>query len=294
MVIGSSLYGLLVGLMGFLRMGTSGFSAQACGSGDGALLRQTLLQGLLLAMGWALLLILLSLPFSDLALRLMQPAAELDSLAREFFYLRLLGLPAALANYALIGWLLGTQNARAPLLIMLTTNLLNAALCVLFVIGLDWGISGAAYAAVLAEYSGTLLGLLLTRRAIRQWPGRIDWPALRHWLSWRPLLALNRDILIRTLALHLVFFLVTVQGTRLGTSTVAANALLINGLMLWRLCSGWPGQCRGSALRPRHWCPRRRGAEAQPGGGRRLVVAAQPAVGRGPVTGWPAVYRAAK
>lgn len=128
-VIGSSLYGLLVGLMGFLRMGTSGFSAQACGSGDGALLRQTLLQGLLLAMGWALLLILLSLPFSDLALRLMQPAAELDALAREFFYLRLLGLPAALANFALIGWLLGTQNARAPLLIMLTTNLLNAALC---------------------------------------------------------------------------------------------------------------------------------------------------------------------
>ena len=231
-VIGSSLYGLLVGLMGFLRMGTSGFSAQACGSGDGALLRQTLLQGLLLAMGWALLLILLSLPFSDLALRLMQPAAELDALAREFFYLRLLGLPAALANFALIGWLLGTQNARAPLLIMLTTNLLNAALCVLFVLGLDWGISGAAYAAVLAECSGTLLGLLLTRRAIRQWPGRIDWPALRHWLSWRPLLALNRDILIRTLALHLVFFLVTVQGTRLGTSTVAANALLINGLML--------------------------------------------------------------
>ena len=75
-----------------------------------ALLRQTLLQGLLLAMGWALLLIVLSLPFSDLALRLMQPAAELDSLAREFFYLRLLGLPAALANFALIGWLLGTQS----------------------------------------------------------------------------------------------------------------------------------------------------------------------------------------
>ncbi len=231
-VIGSSLYGLLVGLMGFLRMGTSGFSSQACGSGNGALLRQTLLQGLLLALGWALLLALLSLPFSDAALRLMQPSAELTDLARSFFYLRLLGLPAALANYALIGWLLGTQNARAPLFIMLATNLLNAALCLLFVLGLDWGISGAAYAAVLAECSGTLLGLLLTRRALRQLPGRLDWQALRHWLNWRPLLTLNRDILIRTLALHLVFFLVTVQGTRLGTSTVAANALLLNGLML--------------------------------------------------------------
>ncbi len=231
-VIGSSLYGLLVGLMGFLRMGTSGFSSQACGSGNGALLRQTLLQGLLLALGWALLLMLLSLPFSNVALRLMQPSAELNDLARSFFYLRLLGLPAALANYALIGWLLGTQNARAPLLIMLTTNLLNAALCLLFVLGFAWGISGAAYAAVLAECSGSLLGLLLTRRALRQLPGRLNWRALRHWLNWRPLLTLNRDILIRTLALYVVFFLVTVQGSRLGTSTVAANALLLNGLML--------------------------------------------------------------
>ena len=230
--IGGSLYGLLVGLMGFLRMGTSGFSAQACGRGDGALLRQTLLQGLLLALGWAILIGLLSLPFSDLALSWMQPSAQLNELTRSYFHIRLLGLPAALANYALIGWLLGSQNARAPMAIMLATNLLNALLAIVFVLGLDWGISGAAQASVVAEYSGMLLGLWLTRRALGQFPGRINWRALRHWLNWRPLLALNRDILIRTLALHLVFFLVTLQGTRLGDSTVAANALLINGLML--------------------------------------------------------------
>jgi multidrug resistance protein, MATE family len=230
--IGGSLYGLLVGIMGFLRMGTSGFSAQACGRGDGALLRQTLLQGLLLALGWALLIGLLSLPFSDLALALMQPSAQLSELTRSYFYIRLLGLPAALANYALVGWLLGCQNARAPLAIMLTTNLLNALLCVLFVLGFSWGIRGAAYAAVVAELSGSLLALYLTRCALRQFPGQINWSALRHWLNWRPLLSLNRDILLRTLALQLVFFLVTVQGTRLGDSTVAANALLLNGLML--------------------------------------------------------------
>ena len=230
--IGGSLYGLLVGLMGFLRMGTSGFSAQACGRGDGALLRQTLLQGLLLALGWAILIGLLSLPFSDLALSWMQPSAQLNELTRSYFHIRLLGLPAALANYALIGWLLGSQNARAPMAIMLATNLLNALLAIVFVLGLDWGVTGAAQASVVAEYSGMLLGLWLTRRALLRFPGRINWPALRHWLNWRPLLALNRDILIRTLALHLVFFLVTLQGTRLGDSTVAANALLINGRML--------------------------------------------------------------
>jgi MATE family multidrug resistance protein len=230
--IGGGLYSLLIGLLSFLRMGTSGFSAQACGRNDGALLRQTLLQGLLLALGLAVLVGLFSLPFSDMALALMQPSAELDELTRSYFYIRLFGLPAALANYALVGWLLGTQNARAPMAIMLATNLLNALLSVLFVLGFDWGVTGAAHASVVAEYSGALLGLWLTRRALRLFPGRINWAALGNWLSWRALLTVNRDIFIRTLALQMVFFLLTVQGTRLGDSTVAANALLLNGLLL--------------------------------------------------------------
>ncbi|AYC34484.1 MATE family efflux transporter [Pseudomonas cavernae] len=230
--VGSTLYTLIVGTLGFLRMGTTGFAAQAAGRDDGGALRQILLQGLLLALALALLLGSLALPLSGLALGLMNPSAELDSLTRSFFHIRLLGLPATLANYALVGWFLGRQNARAPLAILLTTNLLNAVLSVTFVLGLDWGVVGAARAAVLAEWSGALLGLALSRGALRRHPGRIDWPALRRWISWRPLLAVNRDIFIRSLALQGVFFLLTVQGTRLGDATVAANALLLNGLLL--------------------------------------------------------------
>ncbi|WP_454254593.1 MATE family efflux transporter [Pseudomonas sp. Marseille-Q8238] len=230
--VGSSLYTLLVWAMGFLRMGTTGFAAQACGRGDGGALRQILLQALLLALGFALLLGLLAIPFSGWALGLMNPSAELDTLTREFFQVRLLGLPAALASYALVGWFLGNQNARAPLAILLCTNLLNAALALWFVLGLEWGVLGAARASVIAEWSGALLGLALTRRALRRTPGRPDWPALRRWVSWQPLLGVNRDIFIRTLALELVFFLITVQGARLGDATVAANALLLNGLLL--------------------------------------------------------------
>ena len=230
--VGGSLYTLLVWAMGFLRMGTTGFAAQAAGRGDGGALRQVLLQALALAVGFALLFGVLALPFSGWALGLMNPSAELDGLTREFFQVRLLGLPAALANYALVGWFLGNQNARAPLAILLCTNLLNAALALWFVLGLDWGVFGAACAAVLAEWSGALLGLGLTVLTLRRTPGHLDWPALRRWASWRPLLAVNRDIFIRTLALEVVFFLVTVQGTRLGDATVAANALLLNGLLL--------------------------------------------------------------
>lgn len=230
--VGASLYTFLAWAMGFLRMGSTGFAAQAAGRADGAALRQILLQGLLLAMGLSVLLGTVGIPFSNLALEWMQPSPELNQLTHDFFYTRLLGLPAALAGYALVGWFLGTQNARAPLVILLTTNLVNIALNLWFVLGLDWGVIGSARASVIAEWAGALLGLAMTQKALRAYPGHIAWVALKRWQNWRPLLAVNRDIFIRSLALQSVFFMITVQGARLGDATVAANALLMNGLLL--------------------------------------------------------------
>lgn len=230
--VGASLYTFLAWAMGFLRMGSTGFAAQAAGRNDGAALRQILLQGLLLALGLAMLLGTAGIPLSHLALEWMQPSPELNQLTREFFHTRLFGLPAALASYALVGWFLGTQNARAPLAILLTTNLVNIALNLWFVLGLDWGVVGSARASVIAEWTGALLGLALTQKALRAYPGHIAWAALKLWQSWRPLLAVNCDIFIRSLALQSVFFMITVQGARLGDATVAANALLLNGLLL--------------------------------------------------------------
>ncbi|HEX8594641.1 MAG TPA: MATE family efflux transporter [Pseudomonas sp.] len=230
--VGATLYTFLAWTMGFLRMGTTGFASQAAGRKDGAALRQILLQGLLLAMGLAALLGGVGLPFSHMALNMMQPSADLQSLTEAFFHTRLFGLPAALASYALVGWFLGTQNAKAPLAILLTTNLVNIALNLWFVIGLDWGVVGSARASVLAEWTGALLGLALTQQTLRAWPGQVAWRALKRWENWRPLLAVNRDIFIRSLALQSVFFLITVQGARLGDAIVAANALLLNGLLL--------------------------------------------------------------
>ena len=230
--VGASLYIFLAWMMGFLRMGTTGFAAQAAGRGDGTALRQILLQGLLLSVLLSMLLGAIAIPFSGVALSLMQPSTELHALTLEFFHIRLFGLPAALASYALVGWFLGTQNARAPLAILLTTNLVNIALNLWFVLGLDWGVAGSARASVIAEWSGALLGLWLTRGALRRFPGTLVWAALRAWHNWQPLLGVNRDIFIRSLMLQLVFFSITLQGARLGDATVAANALLLNGLLL--------------------------------------------------------------
>ena len=108
--VGASLYIFLAWMMGFLRMGTTGFAAQAAGREDGTALRQILLQGLLLSVLLSMLLGAIAAPFSSLALSVMQPSAELHALALDFFHIRLLGLPAALASYALVGWFLARKT----------------------------------------------------------------------------------------------------------------------------------------------------------------------------------------
>ena len=231
-VVGSAVYTLAVWICGFLRMGTTGFAAQASGRGDGGVLRRVLLQSLLLAALLAVLLIVLALPVLPAVLDLMKPSMALDALALGYLHIRLFGLPAALASYALIGWFIGVQNARVALFILLATNLLNIALNLLFVVGFGWGVPGIALASVCGEWCGVLVGLACAWRELQHHPGRMDGHDLRRWMHWRPLLLVNRDIFVRSVALQAVFFSVTVLDTRIGDAVVAANALLLNGLLL--------------------------------------------------------------
>jgi len=230
--VGSAVYGLPIWIFGFLRMGTIGFAAQAGGRADGDALRQVLAQALLLALSLALATLLLVLPLLGPLLHLMKPSATLDTLTRQYLHLRLLGLPAALTNAALAGWFLGVHRARLALRVTVLTNLANIVLNLLFVLGLGWGVPGIAAASVCGEWIGALAGLASIGGQLQRFPGQLHPAALRRWANWRPLLGVNRDILIRSLALQGVFFAVTVLGTRLGDAVVAANALLLNGLML--------------------------------------------------------------
>ena len=230
--MGGAFYTALLGILAFLRMGTTGFAAQASGRTDGAALRQILLQAGLLGLGLSLLLLLIASLALDPLLAWLGLDPAFAELASHFLHLRLLGLPAALLSYAVIGWLLGTQDARTPLVLLLTTNALNLVLVTAFVLGLGAGVQGIALASVLAEWGGVLLGLWLVIRRLRQWPGRVDRTVLRRLANWRPLLAVNRDIFIRSLALQAVFLLFAAQGAQLGETTVAANALLLNGLLV--------------------------------------------------------------
>ncbi|MBE1159772.1 MATE family efflux transporter [Dyella acidiphila] len=234
--VGSAVYALPVWSLGFLRMGTTGFAAQALGARNASALRTVQAQALLLAVLLGVMAGALMMPALPWLIGQMHSTPLMTTRALDYLHLRLLGLPAALLNYALAGWFIGAQRAGTTLSLLLVTNLVNIALNLLFVFGFHWGVPGIALASIGGEWCGALYGLWRAHQAVRDMVGQIDWQAMRGWAHWRPLLAVNRDIFIRTILLAGVFFSLSLFGARLGDAVVAANALLLNGLMLTAFC----------------------------------------------------------
>lgn len=233
--VGSSLINALFWLLGFLRMSTTGLTAQAYGLGDPHMQAATLLRASLLAWLLGLLLPLLLWPWLDLGLALTGASAQVQHYAGEYLQIRLWSAPAVLMNLVMMGWLLGMQNAKGPMLMLIFTNLINIALDWLLVLGLGWQVQGVAWASLIADYSTVLLGAKLVAR---QWPAMLPaaWRYGRQvfgsFAAFRRLISLNRDIFLRSLCLQLCFVFMSLQGARLGDVVVAANAVLLNFLML--------------------------------------------------------------
>ncbi|HLQ85440.1 MAG TPA: MATE family efflux transporter [Salinisphaeraceae bacterium] len=226
--VGATIFDFLFLGLNFLRMGTTGITAQAHGRDDFSAARSALAQAVLLALGLAAVLLLLQWPVRELAVWLMTPDALTADYVRIYFLVRIWSAPLVLSNYALIGWFLGMQTARAPLLMMLGINLVNIVLDFTFVYGFGMGIAGLALASVIGEAAGLCIGVYLARQTLRHYPA--SWTARRlHSLaSWLELVAINSNILIRTLCLMLSFVLFTALGAQLGSVVLAANALLLN------------------------------------------------------------------
>ncbi|HET9679623.1 MAG TPA: MATE family efflux transporter [Gammaproteobacteria bacterium] len=226
--VGATIFNFLFLGLNFLRMGTTGLTAQAHGRDDFSAARGALAQAVLLALGLAAVLLILQWPLRELALLLVAPDDQVAVYVREYFDVRIWSAPLVLANYALIGWFLGMQTARAPLLMMLAINLVNAALDFIVVYGFGMGVDGIALASVCGEATGLMVGLFLAYRLLRAYPADWDAGQLRQLQRWRELIAVNGNILLRTLCLMLSFGLFTALGARLGAVVLAANALLLN------------------------------------------------------------------
>ncbi|WP_421859048.1 MATE family efflux transporter [Marinobacter salarius] len=229
--VGANLFSILYWTFGFMRMGTTGLAAQAWGKRDEFAQIALLLRSVLLAIGIGLLLILFHQPLIKLGLTLMNPSERVAALAAEYASIRIWSAPAVLCQYTLVGWLIGTQYARGPMVMLIVANGLNIVLDVLFVTGFGWNSRGVAMATVMAEYSAAAIGFYMVLKRMPDGQGfeRALFGQLRDYLR---ILQVNRYIMVRTIALLLVLAFFTAQGARQGDTILAANAVLITFLLI--------------------------------------------------------------
>ena len=226
--IGALIFSFLFWGFGFLRMGTTGLIAQAFGEGNNLELRATLTRAALLALLFSLLILLLQYPIGQFAFYLLEASHEVEHYALEYFTIRVWSAPATLLNYVLIGWMLGMQSARGPLLLLLVTNISNIVLDLWFVIVMGMTVDGVAIASVIAEYIGCAVGLWFTFKLLKQYPAPRRNMAILNRQKLRQLLTLNSNIMLRTLCLIFTLAFFTAQGAKLGDLVLAANAILMN------------------------------------------------------------------
>jgi MATE family multidrug resistance protein len=229
--IASVIFDCLFWLFAFLRMGTVAFTAQALGAGEALELRAILLRGFAVAALVGAGLILLQLPLAAILLNAMGGSDGVTRAARTYFGIRIWSAPLALANYVVLGWLIGQARAKLALAVQVAINLINITATVVLVLVLDAGIAGTAIAAVIAEASGLLFGLAIARR-LNDGQARLTRAALLDRAKLLRMLGVNRDIMIRTASLIAVFLFFTAQGARSGDVTLAANAVLNNFLLV--------------------------------------------------------------
>jgi len=218
-------------LFGFLRMGTVALTAQALGKGDAAEQRAVLSRALLLAAIVGATLVALQAPLASATSQLLGGSDAVRQAAQTYFFVRIWSAPFTLGNLTLIGWLTGIARATTALALQIVINAINIVLTALFVLWLDFGIAGAALAAVLAEAVGLAAGLAVAWRLLG---GRFETAAaivLQRSKLVR-MLSVNRDIMIRTACVIGAFAFFAAQGARAGDTALAANAVLQNFVLI--------------------------------------------------------------
>ncbi len=224
LAIGASIFNFIYWNCSFVRMGTSGLTAQAYGAKDFAECTTMLARALLVAFVIGLVILALQWPLGELALYIMKG----DPMTRDYFYARIWAVPAGILLFGFNGWFTGMQNAVIPMATAIVVNLIHIGCSFLFAFGLDLGIVGIAYASVLAQYIGVGLSLLLLWVRYRHLLTAINWRRVIDFEPMRNFFLINRDIMIRTLCNVIVYTFFTAASARMGD----ANILAVNTLLM--------------------------------------------------------------
>ena len=227
--IGAIIITAIYWLFGFLRMGTTGLTAQAIGSGDKSETSALLVRGIVIGLVAGLVLIIAQVPIFLGALQLSPASMEVESLAQKYLQIRVYSAPAAIALFGITGWLIAKEKTRAVLLLQLVLNGINIALDLVFVLKLGWGVEGVAIATLIAEWSGLIFGLWLAREGFNNGYWK-NWIQIFDRVRLIQMAKVNSDIMIRSILLEIGFVSFLFLGSSFDDATLAANQVLIQFL----------------------------------------------------------------
>lgn len=226
--IASNVFNAIYWGFGFLRMGTTGLTAQAAGAADATEVAANLARALLVALAAGGFIVLVQAPLWRGAIWFMGASPAVSDAAGVYFAYRVWAVPAGLANFALLGWLIGLGRSGLAFCLQIVLNALNIAGALLFVVALEWGVAGVGIAALIAECSAAVIGLALVLGECRRRGLVFAWAATADIGRLRRMFAVNTDIMLRTFLALTAFLFFTAQGAQTGDLTLAANAILMS------------------------------------------------------------------
>lgn len=231
--VGSMIFNLIYWIFGFIRMGTSGMTAQALGRHDLREVIQLLVRSMAVSLGVALFLLVFQKPLQWLMFTLIKPTDDIISLSASYFYMVIWGAPAMLGLYGLTGWFIGMQNTRIPMFVSIMQNVVNIIASLTLVIFLGMGFRGVAIGTVIAQYIGLITALALFFRYYRRLIKHIVPKGIFAAGTMIRFFSVNSDIFLRTLFLVAVNLFFTSAGAWQGSAILAANTVLMQLYLLF-------------------------------------------------------------
>jgi MATE family multidrug resistance protein len=225
--LGSAIFNFLYWNFAFIRMSVVGMTAQEYGAKNNAEIGRLLGRALLIALIGAALLLLFSNQISKLAFHIMKAKPNVEQSAINYFNIRIYAAPATLGLYALTGWFIGMQNAKAPMFIAILVNVLNVGFNFLFVAGMGMKSEGVAWGTVIAQYAGFLLALLIIIANYKKYLQHITYSALFHLKNYGKFFKINIDIFIRTLAIISVLTWYNFASADKGEIILGVNVIFL-------------------------------------------------------------------
>lgn len=224
--IGSMIFNFIYWGFSFLRMGTSGFTAQTFGKRDIPECFINLHRALFVGLIGAILLLLLQKPIGIFSFYILNGSEDVEFFAKQYFYIRIWAAPATIGLYSIHGWFIGMQNAKVPMAISITINVLNIFFNVLFVKVFGMKSDGVALGTVLAQYSGLILGMFFILRHRKRFFNYFHFKSIIDSNALKEFFNVNKDIFIRTVSLIFALSFFTAKSATYGDTLLAVNTLL--------------------------------------------------------------------